>query len=475
MSTSVTARRTSAGTAAPVPVRLTPPRTRRWWPDAVTALTWATVVWVVGLWATGGGAGDLTGSAADALGSLGRLTGLLASDLLLLQVLGMARIPWAERSFGQDRLARWHRWTGFTSFHLLLVHIATLVVSYALASGTDVVREAWDMVTTLPGMLLATAGTALLVAVVTTSLRAARRRMRYESWHLLHLYAYLGVGLAVPHQLWTGTELVTRPWAAAYWWSLWALALGAVLVFRVGVPLRLSLRHRLQVQDVVVEGPDLVSLHVTGRRLEDLRVDAGQFFVWRFLGGPGWTRGHPLSLSAAPSTAGLRLTVGTRGDDGARLAGLRPGTRVLVEGPYGRLTPQIRTRPRLAAFAAGSGIAPVMALLHDSAWWPGADTLVLRTRSVDEAPLAADVRWLVEERGMRYVPLPGARSTTGTGWLPAHLGHVPGPDAVRWLVPELHEHDVVVCGPGPWADAVVDAVRAAGVPDSAIHLERYDW
>ena len=59
-----------------------------------------------------------------------------------------------------------------------------------------------------PGMLLAVAGTACLVMVVVTSVRAARRRLRYESWHLLHLYAYLGVGLALPHQLWTGQEFI---------------------------------------------------------------------------------------------------------------------------------------------------------------------------------------------------------------------------------------------------------------------------
>ena len=43
--------------------------------------------------------------------------------------------------------------------------------------------------------------------VVVTSVQAARQQLRYESWHLLHLYAYLGVGLALPHQLWTGQEL----------------------------------------------------------------------------------------------------------------------------------------------------------------------------------------------------------------------------------------------------------------------------
>ena len=60
--------------------------------------------------------------------------------------------------------------------------------------------------------------------VVVTSVKAARRRLRYESWHLLHLYAYLGVGLALPHQLWTGQEFLHSPAATLYWWTLWAAA-----------------------------------------------------------------------------------------------------------------------------------------------------------------------------------------------------------------------------------------------------------
>ena len=65
------------------------------------------------------------------MSAVGRLTGLLASDLLLLQVLLMARVPLVERAFGQDRLARWHRWTGFTSFHLMVAHIVLITLGYA--------------------------------------------------------------------------------------------------------------------------------------------------------------------------------------------------------------------------------------------------------------------------------------------------------------------------------------------------------
>lgn len=459
-------------------VRLRPATRRAWWPDAVGALTWGSLLVVTALWVSAGGVQAVVAGPAEALSSLGRLTGLVASNLLLLQVLGMARVPFVERAYGADRLARWHRWVGFTSFHLMLVHIVTLVLAENLYSGDGVVSSAWSMALTYPGMLLAWAGTLLLTMVVVLSMRAARRRLRYESWHLLHLYAYLGVGLALPHQLWTGTDLTAQPWAAAYWWGLYGVVLACVLVYRVAVPLWLSGRHRLQVESVVPAGRDTVTVHVTGRDLHRLRAEAGQYFVWRFLSGPGWTRGHPLSLSAAPSSAGLRITVGTDGDDGERIATLTPGTRVLVEGPYGRMTTSARTRPRIAAFAAGTGIAPVMALLHDNAvpgHAAGGDTLVHRMGDEQDGSLLTDATWLAERHGLRHVPLVGHRSRTGTSWLPEQYGHVTGPEAVRLLVPDLDQHDVFVCGPDAWADAVVADVRAAGVPESAIHLERYTW
>ena len=49
------------------------------------------------------------GGWASGLTSTGRLTGLVASELLLVQVVLMARVPVLERAFGQDRLGRPHR------------------------------------------------------------------------------------------------------------------------------------------------------------------------------------------------------------------------------------------------------------------------------------------------------------------------------------------------------------------------------
>jgi predicted ferric reductase len=422
---------------------------------------------VVALWVAGRGLQSMTGP-GGALTSLGRLTGLVSSDLLLLQVLLMARIPWVERRFGLDALARRHRVVGFWSFWLMVTHIALITLGYAADQGTGVLGQLWDLVLDYPGMLLATAGSLALIVVVVLSVRAARRRFRYESWHLIHLYAYLGVALALPHQLWTGADFAS-PAAQAYWWTAYLGTLTAVLVFRVGTPLWRSRRHRLRVTAVVPEGPGVVSVHLTGQRLHELPVRAGQFFLWRFLDGPGWSRAHPYSLSAAPRADALRITVKSLGDGSARVAGLRPGTRVLVEGPYGAVTADRRQGGKSLLIAAGVGITAVRGLLDDLA---GEVTLLYRVRDRREVVFGRELDWYAANRGLRLFHLEGPR---GPGWLPAHMTAVDDATALRRMVPDLLAHDVFVCGPPAWMDAVRESLRTCGVPPDRVHAERFAW
>ncbi|MCC2316654.1 ferredoxin reductase family protein [Cellulomonas chengniuliangii] len=445
---------------------------------AVGAVAAASVLVVVALWASNGNVAELGQGPGAALTSIGRLCGLVASDLLLLQVLAMARIPWVERALGQDTVARWHRLLGFTSITLMLAHALAVAVGYSLMDGIGLWPELWALVTTYPGVLLATAATALFVMIAVTSVRVARRSLRYESWHLLHLYAYLGAGLALPHQLWTGADFLASPAATAYWWTLYSLALASVLMFRIGRPLVRSRRHRLTVSEMTPEAPGVVSVLLTGPRLRELPVAAGQFFVLRFRTGPGWTRGHPFSLSAAPRPDALRFTFSVRGDDGPRLAALAPGTPVLIEGPFGRLVPSVRGKPGIVAIAGGMGITPLLSLLQDAVRRGDAQgplTLLRRTSTSGPLPLAGDVEDLARDGGLRVVDLVGRRSVTGTSWLPVQLGHLSGPDALRALVPDLDACDVYVAGAAEWADAVAADVRAAGVPRSSLHVERFAW
>ncbi|WP_426564174.1 ferredoxin reductase family protein [Angustibacter sp. McL0619] len=449
-------------------------RTSPGWRDAIGVLTWTSLLVVVALWVGDGELRAFTGW-TSALNSLGRLTGLVAADLLLIQVLLMARIPVVERVYGQDVLARRHRLVGFTSLNLMLAHVLLITIGYAGLDSKNVLVEAWDLVVQYPGMLLALVATGLLLMVAVTSVRKARRRLRYESWHLLHLYAYLGAGLALPHQLWTGQEFLTHRAATLYWWSLWIAAAGAVLVYRVGLPVYRTLRHDLRVTHVVQERPGVVSVWMAGRDLHRLPVAAGRFFTWRFLAGPGWTRGHPYSLSAAPTGTTLRITVKDLGDGSRAVARLRPGCRVLFEGPYGRLHSGVRTRPKVTLLAGGIGITPLRALLEDLPQQPGDTTLVYRARAEQDVIFRSEIEQLARASGATVHVVLGQRVRDRESWLPQYAGHLSDADALVRLVPDIAEHDVYICGATGWMEAAKAAALQAGVPARNVHDERFSW
>ncbi|MEU5939697.1 ferredoxin reductase family protein [Micromonospora sp. NPDC047548] len=465
MSATVLDRRTAYRPPRPAPA---------WWGDVAGSAAVLSLLVVTALWTADRGVQELLGELATGLTSAGRLTGLLSADLMLVQVVLMARVPLVERRFGQDRIARWHRLAGFTSFHLLLAHVVLTTLGYAGTARENVLTQLWLLVTEYPGMLLATAALALLVLVVVTSVRAARRRLRYESWHLLHLYAYLGIGLALPHQLWTGADFVGSAAARAYWWTAYLVALGSVLVFRLGLPAWRSLRHRVEVAAVVPEAPGITSIWLRGRHLDRLPVRAGQFFCWRFLDGPGWSRAHPYSLSAPPSGDLMRITVKALGDGSAGVATLRPGTRVLLEGPYGRLTGEHWRGGGVTLLACGVGVTPLLALLWELPYAPGQAVLLYRARTPQELAFRAELDRLAAVRGVVVHHLVGPRARRPS-WLPVHAEGRSDAETLRRLSPDIATHDVYLCGPDGWIDAARAATRAAGVPEQHTHHERFAW
>ena len=185
---------------------------------------------------------------------IGRISGLLGAYLVLVELLLLARLPALERLAGFERLTRLHRLNGFAAISLLLAHATLITVGYALADKLSLLDELGKLISGYPGVITAIAGLAALVAVVVTSIVIVRRRLRYETWYFVHLYAYLGVALAFSHQLATGTDFVGEPAARAYWIALYVITLAHPRVFRIGLPLVRSLWHRLHVERVSRKG-----------------------------------------------------------------------------------------------------------------------------------------------------------------------------------------------------------------------------
>jgi len=420
----------------------------------------ALIVW---LWVHGGNLNVHT--TGDLLTSIARITGLLGAYLALLQVILLARIPWLERAVGFDRLSVWHRWNGHACLYLILAHVVFSVYGYALLDKISLPAEVRTMLGggIYPGMITATVGTALLVLVVVTSIVIVRRRLSYEAWYLVHLSAYAGIALGWFHQIPTGNELVLDKVAADYWRSLYVATIVLLVVFRFGAPVVNALRFRLRVTDVVPEGPGVVSVHITGRRLDRLHAQAGQFFLWRFLTRGRWLMAHPFSLSAAPAGNSLRITVKALGDHSGRMSELKVGTRVFAEGPFGVFTNRARRREKVVLIAGGIGITPVRALLEEM---EGDVVVLYRVVSATDIVFYDELEALARDRGFRLEYVVGDHAAEdGQSLL--------SPDHLRELVPDIQERDVYVCGPPAMTSAIERHLRDARVPSHHVKVERF--
>ncbi|MCM3882357.1 ferredoxin reductase family protein [Frankia sp. R82] len=402
--------------------------------------------------------------AAGLLTWAGRGAGLFAEVLIVAQVLLAARIPALERAVGQDTLMRWHRGLGQSTLAVVLAHPLLLAAGYGGAQVGGFLSQSWTLATTY---LTATGGFLLVVVTATLSVRTARRRLKYETWYAVHLTTYLAILLAFGHQLAVGHDLAGSPLIALWWKGQLVAAAGCLLLFRIGLPLARSLRHRLRVVSVVAESDDVASVYLTGRHLDRLPAQGGQFLVWRFLHRRGWWQAHPYSLSAAPSGDVLRITVRAVGDGTRQLARMTPGTRVIFEGPYGIFTADARTRSRVLLIGAGVGITPIRALLEEL---PRSVDVVLLHRASDpsDAVLVDETRALVNARGARAWMVSGPRGQSADPDRPL------GPNHVRALVPDVARRDVYLCGPPGFCAATIEVLRQLAVPDNQIHHESFE-
>ena len=433
--------------------------------DVIAAIAFNAVL-IVGMWLRHGGLDSLGGPSAK-LTALGQVTALLGTYAALVQIVLMTRSPWLEQLFGLDRLAHWHRWLGFGVTWAILAHVVFTTVGYALGDGSSVAAEAGKLLTTFPYVLMATVGTALLMMVAIASIRAARRRLAYETWHFIHLYAYLAIALSFGHILAVGTDFSNDALARWYWIALYVVVLALVIAFRFGHPIRLTLHHHLRVSRVVEEAPGVVSVYITGHDLRNLRSRAGQFFIWRFLTRDRWWQGHPFSLSAAPNGEYLRLTVKDVGDGSAAVRTVVPGTAVGIEGPYGVFTTMRRRQGRVLLIAGGIGITPIRALLEEMPSGKGNVVLIYRARSWEEVVFRGELEDLIAERQGILHYMVGTRGATD---LP------PNPfsaKSLRGLVADVERRDVYICGAGRMIRELHESLSELGVPDEQIHYERF--
>jgi predicted ferric reductase len=394
--------------------------------------------------------------------TISRFFALTGSYLSIIGLLLIARIPWIENALGHDRLVVWHRKAMPYALYMITLHVLLVGLGYAGAEGKVIANELWIMTTTYPWMLPAAAGFLLLILAGITSYKNVRNSIKYETWWVIHLYTYLGVALSFMHQILTGGMFIGHPLNRAYWIGLYLSVVFSIVTWRIIIPVARSIRHKLFISNVEVEGPGVVSIYVSGRNISKLNAQGGQFFNWRFLTKDRWHESHPFSLSAAPTDSDLRFTVKALGDSTNNFAEIKVGTRVVIEGPYGIFTRDMARQFKHATLIGGGvGITPLRAIIDEIPDSTSID-VIYRARDHDDLVLKAELDELAQSRNVKIHYLVGSRTEHPINEL-----------SLKKYVPRFADSDVYVCGPQGLIDDVVSACKSAGIPKDRVHHEAF--
>lgn len=223
----------------------------------------------------------------------------------------------------------------------------------------------------------------------------------------------------------------------------------------------------LTVADVIAETADACSIVFEPAAEGPLDYRPGQFLT---LAVPSERTGlvaRCYSLSSSPEQGELLKVTVKRTVDGYAsnwlCDNLRPGDSLTVLPPSGVFTPKASDHD-LLLFAGGSGVTPIISIARHALRTTDRHVVLLYANR-DESSVIFAQEWaaLAAEHPDRLLVVHWLESVQG---LPtaAHL---------RAFAARFADHEAFICGPGPFMDAVVEALKEAGFPRERRHVEKF--
>ena len=441
--------------------RLTPSRLTD---SDIAAVLAAYGLCVVGMWSVHGGVTKLTSGWGQAWTSITSLSGLLTSAVALLALVLVGRPLSLERRFGLDRMFVWHRILGDSMGLLLGVHVVAGTIAWASASGW--INAIIDLTGRTSYMALAFVGSLLIGVVTITSLKSIRQRFSYETWYFIHMMAYVGMAVSFGHEIVVGSDLSGDNVARWFWVGLHVAVLSLMVFSRWGRTIKAMIRP-LRITSIETVGHKTVAIEVSGKSLQHREGDAGQFCFVRPIKRGLWWQSHPFSMSAAPTKDRVRFTIKDRGEATHSITQLVKGTKVIVEGPFGVVTPDVLEGSKALFVVGGVGVAPVLAMVQRLV--PDHEPIVLyRAHSEKDLVHFEELKAAVERLGGKILTLTGPTAKLA----------VKDPFSAKVLtaaIPDVAQRAVVLCGPDRLLHAARTGLKAAGVPVARIHSEHVWW
>lgn len=295
----------------------------------------------------------------------------------------------------------------------------------------------------------------------------------YGSWRWLHVgLAVLGFAAAIAHVLGVG-HFTATPQSRALWLGVTLGWIGILAWTRLVVP-AVQRANPWRVSAVEEERGGAVSLTCSPLRRGLPAWQPGQF-VWLTLGSTPFGLGeHPFTIASPPEAAPhVTLTVRPLGGFSERLAGVQPGVRAYLHGPFGTFS--IDNDADAVGFvmiAGGIGITPMIANLRAMRARRDCRPVVLVYANRDWESVAfreelAEMEAALELKIVHVLEKAPESWTGEAGMVTRELlaRHLP-----KTTLPWPH----FLCGPPPMVDAAKDHLQSLGVPLRHVDSEIFD-
>jgi predicted ferric reductase len=405
----------------------------------------------------------------DFLIELAAALGFTALAVMCLQFVLTARFRRLKAPFGSDLVYAFHRDVTLAVLAFVLLHPALLWFT----SQRDKVLVRLDLVGSPLFPRWGFYAALCLLALAAAAFGRRRWGIPYEAWRRSHAALAAAILVFAALHVLEERHYLALPWKRALWVGYTALWLGAVAWVRLGKPLAL-LRRPYAVEGVRRERGGAFTLAVVPVGHAGLRFAPGQFAWVTLFGSPFGDREHPFSFSGSAENAGrLEFTIKALGDFTRRVPESAPGDRVWIDGPFGAISADRRSRAKGFAFVVGGiGVTPAMSHLRTFADRGERRPLVLvyASNDWDSVTFREELEGLRPRLGLRLVHV---LARPHEGWA-GEAGFVGEELLRRHLPPPEAGWEVLVCGPPPMMDAVERDLWRMGYPAGTYHSERFD-
>jgi predicted ferric reductase len=379
-----------------------------------------------------------------------------------------ARFRFVTEPWGEDVIYHFHRQISLIAVGLVIAHPLILFVARPeLIALLNSFSAPWRA-------RFAALSTYSLIAIVATSLWRAKWRIRYETWHALHIVlAIVAVVAGLAHMVGWGFYLDSPP-KRILWIGLTLLWIALLLYVRAIKPLFL-LRRPYRIVDVRKERGASWTLVMQPEGHPGLQFSPGQFGWLTVYGTPFKWTGHPFSFSSSAVQRGARveMTIRKLGDFTSRIDSVPVGRRVFLDGPYGAFTIHRDRADMLVLIAGGVGITPMMSILRTMA--DRGDkrpvTLLYGSKDWDSITFREELDALTPRLPMTLIHV---LSDPPDDWA-GERGYIDAALFRRHLSPPYAEHEYFICGPDVMMDAIERSLGELHVPIEQYHSERYSF